>query len=183
MAAAPRRITRLPQAVVNRIAAGEVIARPSAAAKELLENAIDAGATSIAIETAGGGVRLLKITDDGKGIAKADLPLLCERFATSKLKSFDDLKEVATFGFRGEALASVSHVARLTVRTRTADSPVAWQAHYADGLPCPKPGTAGSGGGGGKKAAEPKPIAGNVGTTFTIEDMFHNLAVRKRALR
>jgi DNA mismatch repair protein MLH1 len=164
----------LHQDVVNKIAAGEIIVAPVNALKELLENAVDAGSTSIEILVKEGGLKLLQITDNGHGIDKDDMPILCERFTTSKLKAFEDLTSIATYGFRGEALASISHIAHLRVTTKTAGSSCAWQAHYADGKLTPaKPG----------QSADPKPCAGRGGTQITVEDLFYSIPNRRRAFR
>ncbi|KAF2188189.1 DNA mismatch repair protein MutL [Zopfia rhizophila CBS 207.26] len=171
---APRRIKALAQDVVNKIAAGEIIVAPVHALKELIENAVDAGSTSLEVLVKDGGLKLLQITDNGHGIDKEDLPILCERFTTSKLKAFEDLSSIGTYGFRGEALASISHIAHLSVTTRTKGSSCAWRAHYADGkLVSPKPG----------QSAEPKPIAGRPGTQIAVEDLFYNIPSRRRAFR
>ncbi|KAF2994518.1 DNA mismatch repair protein [Curvularia kusanoi] len=171
---APRRIKALAQDVVNKIAAGEIIVAPMHALKELIENAVDAGSTALEILVKDGGLKLLQISDNGHGIDKEDLPILCERFTTSKLKEFEDLTTIGTYGFRGEALASISHIAHLKVTTRTKESSCAWEAHYSDGkLASPKPG----------QSAEPKPKAGRQGTVITVEDLFYNVPSRRRAFR
>ncbi|KAG9203936.1 DNA mismatch repair protein [Epicoccum nigrum] len=171
---APRRIKALAQDVVNKIAAGEIIVAPQHALKELIENAVDAGSTALEILVKDGGLKLLQISDNGHGIDKEDLPILCERFTTSKLKEFEDLTSIGTYGFRGEALASISHIAHLKVTTRKKESSCAWEAHYAGGkLASPKPG----------QSAEPKPKAGRQGTVITVEDLFYNVPSRRRAFR
>lgn len=161
------RIRALDPTVVNRIAAGEIIVSPSNALKELLENCLDARAHSVDVLADSGGSKLLQVSDDGHGIAKEDLPLLCERFTTSKLSKFEDLEQVATYGFRGEALASISHVARVTVITRTAEDQCAWRVSYAEG----------------RMLGDPRPVARNYGTTIQIEDLFYNMPSRQRSLR
>ncbi|GAA5876805.1 hypothetical protein JCM3774_003478 [Rhodotorula dairenensis] len=168
----PRAIAKLPETVVNRIAAGEIIQRPSNALKELIENSLDAGATSIRITVKDGGLKLLQIQDNGSGIRKDDLPILCERFTTSKIRAFEDLSSIGTYGFRGEALASISHVAHLSVTTKTRSESCAWKAAYADGIMVPVKS------GGTDSAAVP--CAGNDGT---VEDLFYNTPQRLRAIR
>ncbi|KAF4429992.1 DNA mismatch repair MLH1 [Fusarium acutatum] len=171
---APRRIRALDPNVVNKIAAGEIIVAPVHALKELIENAVDAGATSLDVLAKDGGLKLLQITDNGCGIQKEDLAILCERHTTSKITSFEDLAAIATYGFRGEALASISHIAHLSVTTKTKDSDLAWRAHYLDGKLAPaKPG----------QLAEPKGVAGRPGTQITVEDLFYNIPTRRRAFR
>ena len=118
-------VRQLAENIVNRIAAGEVVERPASVVKELIENALDAGARRIEIVTDGGGRRLIRVTDDGAGMTRADLALAVERHATSKLPD-DDLLAIATLGFRGEALPSIGAVARLTITTRHASEPNAW---------------------------------------------------------
>src|SRR5690554_3602664 len=121
------KIKLLSPRLANQIAAGEVVERPSSVIKELLENSLDAGATRLDIDIEDGGIKLMRVRDNGGGIDHADLPLALSRHATSKIYELDDLEAVATLGFRGEALASISSVARLTLLSSTTDDSLGWQ--------------------------------------------------------
>lgn len=161
------RIKPLDELVINKIAAGEIVIAPVNALKEMMENSIDAKATKIDILVKEGGLKLLQITDNGSGIDKEDLPILCERFTTSKLETFEDLSKIETFGFRGEALASISHIARVTVTTKTERDVCAMRVSYSEG----------------KMLGEPKPVAGKTGTIITVEDLFYNIPSRLKSFR
>ena len=158
-------VRQLSETTVNRIAAGEVVERPASVVKELIENALDAGATRIEIATDGGGRRLIRVADDGTGMTRADLDLAVERHATSKLDG-DDLLQISTLGFRGEALPSIGSVARLTITTRHAGEPNAW-AITVDG---------------GAKA-EIKPAALSHGTRVEVKDLFYATPARLKFLK
>ncbi|KAK9796301.1 hypothetical protein WJX73_009226 [Symbiochloris irregularis] len=164
----PAAIRQLDEAVVNQIAAGEIIQRPVNALKEMLENSLDAGATSISVTVKDGGNKLLQIQDNGHGVDREDLPLLCQRHATSKLREYEDLTSINTLGFRGEALASISYIAHLTVTTMTHGATHGLKVAYRDGVMDP---------------AGPKPCAANPGTTILVEDLFYNSSTRKKALK
>jgi DNA mismatch repair protein MutL len=160
------RIRQLPPSVVTKIAAGEVIERPASVVKELLENAVDAGATRIDIELEQGGTELIRVVDDGHGIEPGDLPLVFASHATSKLKDADDLFRIGTLGFRGEAMASIAGVARVTVQSRAAG-----QATGAE---------LSSNGG---HLGEVRPWNGAAGTRVEVRQLFFNTPVRKKFLR
>lgn len=157
----------LPPQLANQIAAGEVVERPASVVKELVENSLDAGASRIDIEIDKGGSKLIKIRDNGSGIPKEELALALSRHATSKLHSLDDLEAILSFGFRGEALASISSVSRLTLTSRTAEQSEAWQA-YAEGV---------------EMAVKVMPAAHPVGSTIEVVDLFFNTPARRRFLK
>lgn len=157
----------LPPQLINQIAAGEVVERPASAVKELVENAFDAGARSVDIDVEQGGLRLLRIRDDGCGIGADELPLALSRHATSKIASLDDLERVGTFGFRGEALPSISSVSRLTLISRTRGERCAYQVG-ADGT---------------EAHFDIQPAAHPEGTTVEVRDIFYNTPARRKFLR
>jgi len=158
-------VRQLSEGVVNRIAAGEVVERPASVVKELVENALDAGATRIDVLTDGGGRRLIRVTDDGEGMTRADLDLAVERHATSKL-SGDDLLDIRTLGFRGEALPSIGAVARLTITTRHASEPHAWALTVDAGV-----------------KSENRPAALTAGTMVEVRDLFYATPARLKFLK
>ncbi|MGL9774033.1 MAG: DNA mismatch repair endonuclease MutL [Sodalis sp. (in: enterobacteria)] len=157
----------LPPQLANQIAAGEVVERPASVVKELVENSLDAGATRIEIDIERGGAKRIRIRDNGSGIDKDELALALARHATSKIASLDDLETITSMGFRGEALASVSAVSRLTLTSRTAAQSEAWQA-YAEGRDL---------------AVTLKPAAHPVGTTVEVLDLFYNTPGRRKFMR
>jgi DNA mismatch repair protein MutL len=161
------RIQLLPPQLINQIAAGEVVERPSSIVKELVENSFDAGADQIVIEIEQGGTRLIKVRDNGCGIDKDDLSLALSRHATSKIASLQDLEQVASMGFRGEALPSISSVARLTLISRVANADCAWRVS-ADGS---------------ERDFNPQPDPHPQGTTVDVRDLFYNTPARRKFLK
>ena len=158
-------IRQLPEDLINRIAAGEVVERPASVVKELVENAVDAGASRITVTTASGGKGLIRIEDDGHGMDRADLMLSVERHATSKL-SADDLDDIRTLGFRGEALASIGSVAELTIASRTRDAESGLRLELRHGV-----------------RHGPVPLAMNRGTIVEVRNLFANVPARLKFLK
>ncbi|WP_421143405.1 DNA mismatch repair endonuclease MutL [Aeromonas dhakensis] len=157
----------LPPILANQIAAGEVVERPSSVVKELVENSLDAGADRVEIDIDKGGAKLIRIRDNGGGVAKDELVLALSRHATSKVATLDDLEGINSLGFRGEALASISSVSRLTFTSRTAEQSEAWQAQ-AEGR---------------EMSVTVKPAAHPVGTTVEVVDLFFNTPARRKFMR
>ena len=159
-------IVLLDDLTINKIAAGEVIERPASVVKEMLENSTDAGAKNITIEIKNGGISLIKITDDGCGIAQDDMEIAFERHATSKIRKAEDLEVVKTMGFRGEALASIAAIAKVEMISKKADSDVAYKIIVEGG-----------------KTVEFTEAARSVGTTITVQNLFYNTPVRYKFLK
>ncbi|KAH8582891.1 family ATpase [Cryptosporidium sp. chipmunk genotype I] len=161
------KIRKLSDEVISRIAAGEVVVSPSHALKELLENSLDAGSRNIILQLRKGGIQSLQISDDGSGIDKSDFPMLCERFATSKLTTMKDIESLKTFGFRGEALSSISFVSQLSITSKTEGSGCAYKASFSDG----------------RMISELEEVASaKKGTVVQINDLFYNMPSRQRTM-
>ena len=151
------KIVLLDDSTINKIAAGEVIERPASVVKEVMENSIDAGATAITVEIRNGGISYIRVTDNGKGIMQDDLEIAFERHATSKLRSAEDLDDIKSMGFRGEALASIASIAKVTLDSKTADSYTGYEVVVE----------------GGKILSKEEAGCAN-GTSITIENLFYN---------
>ena len=161
-----RSIRLLADHLINQIAAGEVVERPAAAVKEIVENSLDAGARTIDVDLAAGGIKLIRVADDGDGIEREDLVLAISRHATSKIATPADLEAIATLGFRGEALASIAAVSRLSLTSRSRDKPHAWRIEVDGG-----------------EVGVPQPAALAVGTTVTVQELYFNTPARRKFLR
>ena len=159
-------IRQLPPGLVNKIAAGEVIERPASVVKELLENSVDAGATRIELAIDGGGIERIRISDNGCGIDPHQIGLAIASHATSKLETADDLFDVHTLGFRGEALASIAEISHLSLRTRVADSQAGAELTVHGGQP-----------------SSIVPVGCPIGTTIEVRNLFFNTPVRRKFMR
>src|SRR5579864_5111400 len=160
------RIRILPENVANKIAAGEVVERPASVVKELLENALDAGARAIRVEVEAGGKRMIRVIDDGTGMSHDDALLAFERHATSKLRTADDLLSIATLGFRGEAMPTIAAVSRLLLETRAEEEAEGTRVEFAGG-----------------KLVGVKPAGLAIGTTVSVADLFYSVPARRKFLK
>lgn len=160
------KIVLLDDLSINQIAAGEVIERPANVVKELVENSVDAGATKITVEIKKGGKSFIKITDNGKGIEKEDLPLSIERHATSKIRSVEDLEHTYTMGFRGEALASIASISNFTIISKTDNQEIGIKITTDGG-----------------DIVSAEEVSSNTGTTIIVENIFFNTPVRYKFLK
>ena len=167
MAGPTRKIRTLDSKLVNQIAAGEVVERPASVLKELLENSLDAGARDISVEAERGGTKRIHVSDDGEGIDKDELVLALSRHATSKLSTLDDLMNIGSLGFRGEALPSIASVSRTRLRSRPSGADRAWE------ILCE----------GGRFEQAPRPAAQGQGTTIEVSDLFFNTPARRKFLK
>ena len=156
----------LPSQLIDQIAAGEVVERPASAVKELIENSLDAGAKRIELEVEAGGTRLIRIRDDGVGIAREDLEPALSRHATSKIASLDDLENISTLGFRGEALPSIASVAQLKLTSHASGEESGWSVQVD-----------------GAVVTDPRPAAHPSGTTIEVRDLFFNTPARRKFLK
>ena len=161
-----RRIQAMPTQLVNQIAAGEVVERPASVVKELLENSLDAQATSIEIDVEQGGVKSIRIRDNGYGIHKDDLALSLSPHATSKIRSIEELENVSSLGFRGEALPSIASVSHLTVKSKWQQADEAWQVQAIN-----------------SERFDISPVALNEGTVIEVKDLFFNVPARRKFLK
>ncbi len=161
------RIALMPEELANQIAAGEVVERPASVVKELVENSLDAGASRIDVDIEGGGLSLVRVTDDGSGMSPQDAELCLLRHATSKLRSADDLFHLETMGFRGEALASIASVSRLSLTTRSQDALSAYRILIE----------------GGQKQSPSREVGGPIGTQFEVRDLFYNVPARLKFMK
>jgi DNA mismatch repair protein MutL len=160
-------IKKLPEYLINKLKAGEIVERPVSVVKEVVENALDAKATKIQIEIVDGGKKLIKISDNGTGIESEDIDLVLERYATSKISSEEDLFNIHTYGFRGEALASIAEVSKCTIQTKTENNPIAIQSSKING----------------QVLFTKIPFINPHGTTVIIEDLFYNTPARLKFLK
>ncbi len=159
-------IATLPPALINQIAAGEVVERPGSALKELLENSIDSGASHVSVVIRGGGKELIEVQDDGHGIPSEEIPLALKRHATSKIRTLEDLAQVKSMGFRGEALAAISSIARVKILSRTEFTNVATSVRQEGG-----------------QILATESVSRSRGTTVSVSDLFFNTPARKKFLK